>query len=92
MQSRFFAKKRHQNDHPGLHLGGLWGSLWSTLGTKWHPRGIFLRGQYFDAKKGNRVILRRLGRGRGGPYKQVAKLEAWRPGPSLQAYEASKLP
>ena len=51
-----FYKKGHQNVRPGLHFGGLWGSLWTTLGIKWHPGGIFLRGQNFDAKNGNRVI------------------------------------
>ena len=63
-----FCKKSHQNVRPGIHFGGLWGSLWTTLGTKWHPRGIFLRGQNFDAKKGNRVTSVNPGMG-GGPYK-----------------------
>ena len=58
-----FYKKGHQNVRPGLHFGGLWGSVWTTLGTKWHPRGICLRGRNFDAKKGNQVILGNPGRG-----------------------------
>ena len=63
-----FCKKGHQNVRPGLHFGGLWGSLWTTLGAKWHLRGVFLRGRNFEAKKGNQVILGRPGR--GGAYKQ----------------------
>ena len=46
-----FCKKGHQNVRPGLHFGGLWGSLWITLGAKWHLRGVFLRGQILDGKK-----------------------------------------
>ena len=63
-----FCKKGHQNVRPGLHFGGLWGSLWTTLDTKWHPRGIFLRGRNFDAKKGSQVISVNPGMV-GGPYK-----------------------
>ena len=33
------------------------GSLWGTLGTKWHPRGHFLRGWNFDAKTALQVKL-----------------------------------
>ena len=46
-----FYKKGHQNVRPGLHFGGLWGSLWITLGAKWHLRGVFLRGRIFGAEK-----------------------------------------
>ena len=42
-----FCKRGHQNDRPGLNFGGLWGSLWITLGDKWHLRDVFLRGQNF---------------------------------------------
>jgi hypothetical protein len=46
-----FYKKGHQNVRPGLHFGGLWGSLWITLDAKWHLRGVFLRGRIFGGKK-----------------------------------------
>ena len=60
-----FCKKGHQNDRPGLHFGGLWGSLWTTLGAKWHLRDVFLRGGNFEAKKGLRGKMGRLRRGGG---------------------------
>ena len=46
-----FCKKGHQNDRPGLHFGGLWESLWITLGAKWHLRGVVLRGRIFGGEK-----------------------------------------
>ena len=46
-----FYKKGHHNVRPGLHFGGLWGSLWITLDAKWHLRGVFLRGRIFGGKK-----------------------------------------
>ena len=54
-----FYKKGHQNVHPGLHFGGLWGSLWITLGAKWHLRGVFLRGRIFGGEKVTQASCRR---------------------------------
>ena len=51
-----FYKKGHQNVRPGLHFGGLWGSLWITLGAKWHLRGVFLRGRIFGGKKVTQAV------------------------------------
>ena len=51
-----FYKKGNQNVRPGLHFGGLWGSLWTTLGAKWHLRGVFLRGRIFDGKKVTQAV------------------------------------
>ena len=51
-----FYKKGRQNVRPGLHFGGLWESLWITLGAKWHLRGVFLRGRFFGAEKVTREI------------------------------------
>ena len=64
-----FYKKGHQNVRPGLHFGGLWGSLWITLGAKWHLRRVFLRGRIFGGEKVTRGHASRLSRGGGGPYK-----------------------
>ena len=64
-----FCKKGHQNDRPGLHFGGLWESLWITLGAKWHLRGVVLRGQIFGGKKVTQDHARNLSRGGRGPYK-----------------------
>ena len=51
-----FYKKGHQNVRPGLHFGGLWESLWITLGAKWHLRVVFLRGQFFGAEKVTQAV------------------------------------
>ena len=64
-----FYKKGHQHVRPGLHFGGLWGSLWITLGAKWHLRGVFLRGRFFGGEKVTQAYAGRLGRGGRGPYK-----------------------
>ena len=58
-----FYKKGHQNVRPGLHFGGLWGSLWITLGAKWHLRGVFLRGQILGAEK----VMQAVSAGGGVP-------------------------
>ena len=66
-----FYKKGNQNVRPGLHFGGLWGSLWITLGAKWHLRGVFLRGRIFGAEKvmqPHATSCEPFGPG-GGPYK-----------------------
>ena len=58
-----FYKKGYQNVRPGLHFGGLWGSLWITLDAKWHLRGVFLRGRIFGGQKVTRAAGRTRGRG-----------------------------
>ena len=63
-----FLQKRPSKCPPGVHFGGLWGSLWITLGAKWHLRGVFLRGRVFGGEKVTQASREPFEPG-GGPYK-----------------------
>ena len=89
MQSRPFAKKVIKMTAQGSILEAF-GVTVEHFDHQMPLQIHFLRSSNFDA---NMDLEGALARVWGGcPYKQVAKLEAWRPGPSCQAYEASKLP
>ena len=88
MQSRLFAKKVVKMTGQGSILEAF-GITLEHFGHQMALQSNLLEELKIGCKKGNG---RSLPAGRGGPYKQVVKLEAWRPGWSRQAYGASKLP
>ena len=92
MQSRLFAKKVTQLTAQGSILEAF-GVTLEHFGHQMASQSPFFERLKICCKNGNGLSCQeRAVVGGGAPYKQVAKLGAWRPGPSLQAYEASKLP
>ena len=73
-----FYKKGHQNVRPGLHFGGLWGSLWSTLGTKWQRRASFFRGRIFGGQKVTQAIPVNPGPGAAKCAPALRNLNGWK--------------